>query len=130
MREKYLIPMSSGMRSISDDDICANCHWCKDANGHMSRCMADWPGLQTEDGYVVQCAQFLKKEPEKTTSMSQADIEALADLVANGAVAAIQDKLGQKHGDFAGVYFSGDKWNVLTAIFAGYIRAEIEHMEA
>lgn len=50
----------------------------------------------------------------------------LANEAANEAIRHIQDKLGVKTGDFAGLYFSGgDNWNALTTILFDYIYTEI-----
>jgi hypothetical protein len=57
--------------------------------------------------------------------MNKEQIENLADIAANVAIAEIQDSLQVRTGDFAGIYFSGDKWAILTTILSGYIRAEI-----
>lgn len=54
------------------------------------------------------------------------EIADLADEAGNIAIAHIQEKLGQKYGDFAGLYFSGDAWGKLTSILESYITAEIQ----
>lgn len=46
-------------RSISDDDLCADCHWLAYCPGQNSLCMrhdgSTWPGTTDADGYVVAC---------------------------------------------------------------------------
>jgi hypothetical protein len=57
--------------------------------------------------------------------MTNEQIRQLADNAANEAVRHIQDHLGQKDGGFAGIYFSGDRWDVLVSVLADYAAAEI-----
>lgn len=57
--------------------------------------------------------------------MKDEQIRQLADYAANEAVRHIQDKLGQTTGDFAGLYFSGERWDLLVSILANYAAAEI-----
>lgn len=57
---------------------------------------------------------------------TKSEISDLADEAGNLAIAHIQDKLGQKYGDFAGLYFSGNAWEKLTVILESYITAEIQ----
>ena len=57
--------------------------------------------------------------------MKDEQIRQLADYAANEAVRHIQDKLGQKDGGFAGIYFSGERWDLLVSILANYAAAEI-----
>ena len=52
------ISFSGGLKSISDDDLCASCKHCLYEPGAMSRCLLGWPGLENEDGYVQQCKSF------------------------------------------------------------------------
>jgi hypothetical protein len=59
--------------------------------------------------------------------MTDEQMADLADAAANEAVRHIQDALGVKTGDFAGLYFSnGDAWNALQTILFDYIRAEVD----
>lgn len=58
--------------------------------------------------------------------MNNKQINELADDAANVAISYIQDKLGQEHGDFAGLYFSGDRWALLMSTLKDYIKAEIQ----
>lgn len=46
---------ASGVKSISDDDLCASCGHCNYRPGDMSSCSKDWPGYQDMDGYVKVC---------------------------------------------------------------------------
>lgn len=62
----------------------------------------------------------------RVTFMSQAQIEQLADEAINEACRYIQDKLRVETGDFAGIYFSGDRGRELEGMFKDYIRSEIE----
>lgn len=57
--------------------------------------------------------------------MTHEEINLLADGAANGAVRYIQNKLGIPTGDFAGLYFSDERWNIIVEILEGYIKAEI-----
>jgi hypothetical protein len=57
--------------------------------------------------------------------MTTEEIKKLADQVANDAIYQIQNAIGVQSGDFAGIYFSGDKWEVLLSIFEDYTTAEI-----
>lgn len=57
--------------------------------------------------------------------MKNSEIQSLADDACNVAIAHIQDKLGVKSGDLAGLYFTYEKWNLLTEIVSSYIKSEI-----
>ena len=57
--------------------------------------------------------------------MKTEQINQLADEAANEAVRYIQEKMDIPTGDFAGLYFSGQRWTVITQILSGYIVAEI-----
>lgn len=57
--------------------------------------------------------------------MKYEDINLLADEAANEAIRYIQEKLGVETGDFAGLYFSDEHWNIIVEILEGYIKAEI-----
>lgn len=46
------------LRSISDDDLCADCTQCTYDPGNLSGCKLDWPGKSNEDGYIVTCVSF------------------------------------------------------------------------
>ena len=59
-----------------------------------------------------------------TKLLSRKEAEDLADMAGNEAIAEIQIALGVEHGDFAGIYFSGEKWQELVKILADYIEAE------
>lgn len=47
-----------GLKSISDDDLCSECHDCSFRPGELSGCAENWPGLEDSDGYVQTCAKF------------------------------------------------------------------------
>ncbi len=49
----------TGLRSISDDDLCSGCGHCLYAPGETSGCPKGWPG-QFSDGYCVECPDFIK----------------------------------------------------------------------
>ena len=55
-------------------------------------------------------------------------IELLAENALDAACAYIQDELGQKHGDVAGVFFSGEAKDIVISILESYIRTEINFM--
>jgi hypothetical protein len=57
--------------------------------------------------------------------MKTEQINQLADEAANEAVRYIQEKMDIPTGDFAGLYFSGQRWTVITQILSGYIVSEI-----
>lgn len=55
-----------GGLSISDDDICADCHFLRYFPGDLSLCtrMDDhhrWPGLLNQDMYFITCVEFLHR---------------------------------------------------------------------
>lgn len=52
-------------------------------------------------------------------------IEELANEALHDALYHIQQQLGVKSGDFAGVYFDNTRWDILVQILEGYICAEI-----
>lgn len=56
--ESKPISSSDGVKSISDDDLCAQCHNCTYRPGEMSGCDKNWPGLEDGDGYVQTCEHF------------------------------------------------------------------------
>lgn len=57
------IRFSGGVKSISDDDLCAQCHDCAYRPGEMSSCSENWPGLGDGDGYVQTCEKFRFLDP-------------------------------------------------------------------
>jgi hypothetical protein len=66
-------------------------------------------------------------EIPKLKRMSDAQMADLAENAANAAIKHVQDSLGIKSGDFAGLYFSGDdNWTDLKTIIFEYINAEIK----
>lgn len=58
--QQFLRPISfsANVKSISDDDLCAQCTHCDYKPGKMSSCQQGWPGQENADGYVQQCATF------------------------------------------------------------------------
>lgn len=57
---------SNGVKSISDDDICADCRHCDYQPGGTSGCELLWPGLEDDSGYVQECDKF--ENPHTTTN--------------------------------------------------------------
>jgi hypothetical protein len=57
-------------------------------------------------------------------------IELLAENALDAACAYIQDELGQKHGDVAGVFFSGKTKDIVMSILESYICTEINFSAA
>lgn len=49
------IGFSGGQKSISDDDLCASCVYCRYNPGELSTCDKGWPGKENQAGYVVKC---------------------------------------------------------------------------
>lgn len=56
--ELHPITFSGGLKSISDDDLCATCQNCQYEPGDLSGCTKRWPGHEDADGYVQVCAEF------------------------------------------------------------------------
>lgn len=86
------VTFSGGHKSISDDDLCANCKHCEYRPGEMSSCTKDWPGMEDDVGYVHECEGYNQiSSPEenfvaplKGMSLSQLIAALTADLEANG----------------------------------------------
>ena len=57
----YPVSFSGGVKSISDDDLCASCHHCDYQQGEKSACAEFWPGLEDLNGYVQECVQFTER---------------------------------------------------------------------
>ncbi|KGH30823.1 hypothetical protein [Comamonas testosteroni] len=55
LRGELVKIQTSGVKSISDDDLCASCGHCNYCPGDMSSCSKGWPGYQDKDGYVKVC---------------------------------------------------------------------------
>lgn len=62
--QKKLMPIgiTTGPKSISDDDLCARCSHCAYKPGEQSDCTKGWPGLVDADGYVQECGTFAEPE--------------------------------------------------------------------
>jgi hypothetical protein len=56
---------------------------------------------------------------------TQDDIHSIAELALNAAILSIQDDLGQTDGGVAGVYFSGNREEIILDILKSYIQTEI-----
>jgi hypothetical protein len=52
------ISFSGGVKSISDDDLCATCSKCRHEPGGNSSCTDSFPGQEDADGYVQDCHEF------------------------------------------------------------------------
>lgn len=51
-------------RSISDDDLCAECARCDYRPGETSVCAEGWPTAAGSGEYVLECVSFAKQEHE------------------------------------------------------------------
>jgi hypothetical protein len=56
---------------------------------------------------------------------TQNEINDIAQIGLDAACFAIQEKLGQKYGDLAGVFFSGLQEDMILSILKSYIQTEI-----
>jgi hypothetical protein len=61
--------------------------------------------------------------------MNDNDIKILAENALHQACSFMQDALGVKTGDIAGMFFTGEKEDEIQAVFEDYIRTEIQFME-
>jgi hypothetical protein len=60
---------------------------------------------------------------------TQNEINDLAGSALDIACAFIQEQMNIKTGDLAGLYFSGNRKEIIESIFQDYIRQEINFME-
>ena len=60
---------------------------------------------------------------------TQNEINDLAGSALDIACAFIQEQMNIKTGDLAGLYFSGNRKDMIESIFQDYIRQEINFME-
>lgn len=60
---------------------------------------------------------------------TQNEINDLAVSALDIACAFIQEQMNIKTGDLAGLYFSGNRKEIIESIFKDYIRQEINFME-
>ena len=60
---------------------------------------------------------------------TQNEINDLAGSALDIACAFIQEQMNIKTGDLAGLYFSGNRKEIIESIFKDYIRQEINFME-
>lgn len=58
IRTKPMLPTAGQLLSISDDDLCSSCGFCKYQPPGESACELGWPGKFDDDGYVVSCHLF------------------------------------------------------------------------
>jgi hypothetical protein len=82
-------------------------------------------------GYTIhdaECADCARSYGPWSTCkcMPLADIETLAENALNSAIKEIQDELKVDDGGFAGIYFSGEKWDTLRKELELYIQAELK----
>jgi len=56
---------------------------------------------------------------------TQDEINTIAQIGLDAACFAIQEELGQKYGDLAGVFFSGLQEDMILSILKSYIHTEI-----
>jgi len=57
------------------------------------------------------------------------EIQLIAERALNTAIFSIQEELGQTDGGVAGIYFSGDKEQLIMEILKDYISTEIMFKE-
>jgi hypothetical protein len=60
---------------------------------------------------------------------TQDEINDIADQAFNKAILHIQNHLGQTDGGVAGIYFSGNRQDVIMDILKSYIQTEINFKE-
>ena len=60
------------------------------------------------------------------TTYTKKQIEDLAGNALSQACAYIQDQLGVKTGDLAGLFFSGETQDIIESILQDYIKIEIQ----
>jgi hypothetical protein len=58
--------------------------------------------------------------------MNKKDIQTLAENALHEACRHIQDSLGVQSGDTAGLFFTGNRQDIIETIFQDYIRTEIQ----
>lgn len=59
--------------------------------------------------------------------MTQHELDSIVDNALNAAIASIQAAVGQPDGDFAALWFTGQREAVIKAILTDYARAEIDN---
>lgn len=59
-------------------------------------------------------------------SMNTTQVNDLADEAINLAVKHIQDFLNVQSGDFAGIFFSGQRYDMMVRILSQYIKEELK----
>ena len=63
------------------------------------------------------------------TTYTQQEIDDLATSALDVACAFIQEQMNIKTGDVAGIYFTGNKQDIIESIFKEYIRTEVMFKE-
>lgn len=61
---------------------------------------------------------------------SKSDLERIAENALNAACESMQNEIGVKTGDYAGIHFTGEIEAHIYAIFEQYLRNEISFMDA
>ena len=69
-----------GLKSISDDDLCATCQHCEYRPGSESGCKQGWPGMQDGDGYVQECTQHVEIDNQEDNWVADL-VEGAGDLL-------------------------------------------------
>ena len=59
-------------------------------------------------------------------SMNPTQVNDLADEAVNLAIKHIQDFLNVEHGDLAGIFFSGQRYDMMVRILSQYIKEELK----
>jgi hypothetical protein len=82
----------------------------------------DGPGDPVGSGRGGDRARYHRSRVAEAT-VSQ--VGSIAENAIDAAVESVQEALGVKSGDFAGIYFSGSSYDALFTILSEYARAEI-----
>ena len=56
---------------------------------------------------------------------TQDEVHIMAENALNAAILSVQDELGQTDGGVAGIYFSGNREDIILEILKSYIQIEI-----
>lgn len=105
-----LVPISAsgGVKSISDDDLCATCRNCRYKPGETSGCEMNWPGREDADGYVQECTEFKAKMiTRKITIVLRGETEAAVEEAFDEATDRLKNgcSSGKDSNDTSGFYF-------------------------
>lgn len=85
-----------------------------------------WVVESTSTGYHLRFSneEEAKKHVEERMTMTEDDIEALAEQALNQAIFFIHEQRGITSGDAAAQYFYGDSSDAIETILRDYIRLE------